>query len=109
MPTNLKADGRKIVQLPNRMTGLGMQSAMHTAPTTNMASWIDALGICKLRNHDIFAVMADAFSDGSTEGCQRELQDALTLPSRAGYDSFSSWIKLADGKLPSTPPVAHSS
>ena len=32
MPTNLKADGRKIAKLPSRMGGLGVRSAVLTAP-----------------------------------------------------------------------------
>ena len=109
MRIHLHGDGRRIVQLPNRITGLGMQRAMHAAPTTHMASWIDALGTIKLRSHDRVAVIADAFSVGSIDGYLRQLQHALTLPRRDGYDSLSSWIKLADGKLPSNPAVAHSS
>ena len=109
MRMNLYGDERKIVQLPNRLSGLEMQSAVHTVPTIYLASCIDALGTIKLRNHDRVAVIADAFSAGSTAGYLRQLQHASTLLRRESYDSLSSWIKLADGKLPSIPAVAHSS
>ena len=100
MPTNLKADGRKIAQLPSRMGGLGVRSAVLTAPAAYWASWADALGMIKQRNPSMEAAIGDALSGGSTAGCLRELQDAAALLRREGFDDLPSWTELADGKRP---------
>ncbi len=105
LPEPLRASGRRIAELPSRMGGLGLRSAVRTAPAAYWSSWADAIEMIHARNPNVAAKILERLEAGTTDadGCLHELSACADLLRHEGFDNLPSWAALRDGQRP--PPV----
>ena len=98
------AEGRQraqaISQLPMRLGGLGLRSAVRTAPAAYWASWADALPMLRARVPVVAlaAVRSLTANNGDMDGCIREANAARELLVPAGFVAALVRQQLFGGK-----------
>ena len=92
-----------ITTLPMRMGGLGLRSAMRTAPGAYWASWADALHMLQQRLPQLTGLVVHHLSHPIALGCLGELQESASRLDRDGFVSRPSWDMLRRGVRPRPP------
>ena len=83
-----------ITTLPMRMGGLGLRSAMRTAPGAYWASWADALHMLQQRLPQFTGLVVHHLSHPNASGCLGELQESASRLDRDGFVSRPRWDML---------------
>ena len=102
-PTTLNA--RQRAELPCRMGGVGLRSAVRTAAAAYWASWADALPVLRLRCPDAATfLLADLRrTGGPLLRCAREAAAAGECLSAEGWTRRPSWQDVMEGAEPEQP------
>ena len=96
-----KATAHMLATLPMRMGGLGLRSAVRTAPAAFWASWADALPMIATRLPVAAAHIVHSLTrEEGSEGCVGELQEAASRLDREGFVMRPDWTALRDGARP---------
>ena len=91
---------RNITTLPMRMGGLGLRSAVRTAPGAFWASWADALPMLQQRLPRLTGQIMHHFSHPDVLGCLGELQESVSRLDRDGFIARPCWEMLRRGARP---------
>ena len=91
---------RAVAQLPLRAGGLGLRSAVRTAPAAYWASWADSLEMIRMRHPALAALFVQALDNGTAEPSLHELQQARVQLVFEGFSGCPSWQQLARGARP---------
>ncbi len=96
---------RMVAQLPLRLGGLGLRSAVRVAPAAYWASWADCLEMIQRRHPVLAAMFTNALSAEapSPAPCLHELQQGRVQLRWEGYHDCPSWADLARGVRPRQP------
>ena len=94
---------RNITTLPMRMGGLGLRSAVRTAPGAFWASWADALPMLQQRLPRLTGQVVHHFSHPDALGCLGELQESVSRLDRDGFITLPGWEMLRRGVRPRPP------
>ena len=94
-----------ITILPMRMGGLGLRSAMRTAPGAYWASWADALHMLQQRLPQLTGLVVHHLSHPNASGCLGELQHLASRLDRDGFVSRPNWDMLRRGVRPRPPQI----
>ena len=91
----------RVSQLPLRLGGCGLRSALRTAPAAYWASWADTLPMVRARNPDLARSMLERL-EGSAEAteCVTAAVEAQRRVKAAGYDQCPEWRAVWDGQRP---------
>ena len=77
---------QNVASLPSRLGGLGLRSAVRTAPAAYWASWADALEMLGQRLPALAARAVDLLEQqGPSNTCLDEVKDAAALLDREGF------------------------
>ena len=100
-----EADGaRKLATLPASLGGLGLASAVRTAPAAYWAAWADALPVLGERAPALAEACVRQLEGRDAETtCLRSAAVARNLLQAEGWQECPSWRAIADG---ARPPVA---
>ena len=93
-----------ITTLPMRMGGLGLRSAMRTAPGACKASWADALHMLKQSLPQLTGLVVHHLSHPNASGCLGELQESASRLDRDGFRLSSQLGHVAARRPTSTLP-----
>ena len=95
------SNAARVSTLPLRAGGLGLRSAVRTAPGAYWAAWADALPMIQARHPALATrlVAELANSDGSNADCIQQASDAGRLLDHRGFDR-PAWHLLAAGARP---------
>ena len=97
----LESRAARVSQLPLRLGGCGLRSALRTAPAAYWASWADALPMIRTRNPGLANGML-AQLEGAAEAtpCVKAALEAKRLVEAAGYRQCPDWRAVWNGKRP---------
>ena len=94
---------RNITTPPMRMGGLGLRSALKTAPGAFWASWADALPMLQQRLPRLTGQITHHLSHPDALGCVGELLESVSRLDRDGFIARPCWEMLQRGARPRPP------
>ena len=104
-PAEASPQAPQIAQLPLRLGGLGLRSAVRLAPAAYWASWADALAMIARRHPVEVRHIVDHLARGSESNSavlRQAAAGALTLAAE-GFTEIPTWQALAAGARPEPP------
>ena len=97
------------MSIPSRLGGLGIRSAVRTAPAAYWAAWADAIPVMiekqpDFAQHIVHVLNTPAFLALSNSRGLQEVESCRTLVCNEGYATCPSWDDIVAGERPPNVP-----